>query len=99
MAPPLIAASITPLRDGGTRLDEAAIAPLVRHLQEGGVDGVFCCGTTGEGVLLTLDERKRAAAAFRAACDRRLIVHCGAQTTAETAQLCEHAAAIGADGA
>ena len=99
MAPPLLAASITPLRDGGASLDEQAIAPLVRHLQDGGVDGIFCCGTTGEGVMLTLDERQRAAAAFRSACDGDLIVHCGAQTTSETTQLCEHAAAIGANGA
>jgi dihydrodipicolinate synthase/N-acetylneuraminate lyase len=98
MAPPLLAASITPLRDGGATLDEAAIAPLVRHLRDGGVDGIFCCGTTGEGVMLTPDERQRAAAAFRSACDGDLIVHCGAQTTAETVSLCQHAAAIGADG-
>ena len=98
MAPPLLAASITPLRDGGASLDEAAIAPLVAHLRAGGADGIFCCGTTGEGVMLTIDERQRAAAAFRAACDGALIVHCGAQTTADTALLCGHAAAIGADG-
>jgi dihydrodipicolinate synthase/N-acetylneuraminate lyase len=98
MAPPLLAASVTPLRDGGATLDEAAIAPLVRHLQDGGVDGIFCCGTTGEGVMLTLDERQRAAAAFRSTCDGDLIVHCGAQTTADTVALCQHAAAIGADG-
>jgi 4-hydroxy-tetrahydrodipicolinate synthase len=99
MAPPLLAASITPLRDGGATLDENAIAPLVRHLRDGGVDGIFCCGTTGEGVMLTLDERQRAAAAFRSACDGQLIVHCGAQTTVDTVALCQHAAAIGADGA
>jgi dihydrodipicolinate synthase/N-acetylneuraminate lyase len=98
MAPPLLAASVTPLRDGGATLDEAAIAPLVRHLQAGGVDGIFCCGTTGEGVMLTLDERQRTAAAFRSVCDGDLIVHCGAQTTADTVALCQHAAAIGADG-
>jgi dihydrodipicolinate synthase/N-acetylneuraminate lyase len=57
MAPPLLAASITPLRDGGATLDENAIAPLVRHLRDGGVDGIFCCGTTGEGVMLTPSDR------------------------------------------
>ena len=98
MAPPLLAASITPLRDGGATLDEAAIAPLARHLRDGGVDGIFCCGTTGEGVMMTLDERQRAAAAFRSACDGDLIVHCGAQTTADTVSLCQHAAAIDIHG-
>ncbi len=65
----LLAAAVTPLTDDGERLDEAAFAPLTRYLRDGGVDGVFCCGTTGEGVLLTLDERRRAAELFREACD------------------------------
>jgi dihydrodipicolinate synthase/N-acetylneuraminate lyase len=96
---PLLAAAVTPLRDNGARLDADAIAPLVAHLEQGGVDGVFCCGTTGEGVLLSYDERTRAAVAYRSACGGSLIVHCGAQTTAETAALAAHAASIGADGA
>jgi len=90
---PLLAAAVTPLRDNGATLDADAIAPLVAHLEQGGVDGVFCCGTTGEGVLLSYDERTRAAAAYRSACGGSLIVHCGAQTTAETAGLAAHAAA------
>jgi dihydrodipicolinate synthase/N-acetylneuraminate lyase len=98
MPTPLLAASITPLRDGGAALDADAIGPLVSHLEQGGVDGVFCCGTTGEGVLLTMDERRAAAAAFRSACSGTLIVHCGAQSTADTAALAAHAAQIGADG-
>ena len=98
MGHPLLAAAVTPLRDGGNALDEGAIAPLVAFLEQGGVNGVFCCGTTGEGVLLTHDERVRAAAAFRAACTGTLIVHCGAQTTADTAALAAGAAELGADG-
>jgi dihydrodipicolinate synthase/N-acetylneuraminate lyase len=99
MARPLLAASVTPLRDEGDTLDVDAIAPLVRHLEEGGVDGIFCLGTTGEGVQLDHHERVRAATEFRVACRGTLIVHCGAQTTKETAALAEHAATIGADGA
>ncbi len=83
----LLAAAVTPLTDDGERLDEAAFAPLTRYLRDGGVDGVFCCGTTGEGVLLTLEERRRAAELFREACDGILIVHAGAQTTRDTVQL------------
>ena len=63
----LLAASVTPLRDGGARLDEGAIEPLARFLIAGGVDGVFALGTTGEGVLLGLDERRTAAERFREA--------------------------------
>ena len=100
MAPLLYAASVTPLRDGGEALDDGAVEPLVAHLTaEGGADGIFCCGTTGEGILLRPQERRRAAELFRAACRGPLIVHCGAQTTAETAALAAHAAETGADGA
>jgi len=93
----LIVAAAIPLTDGGRALDEAAVWPYVRFLTDAGADGVFACGTTGEGILLTIEERKKAAIVFRAALRGRLIVHCGAQTTADTADLAAHAAEIGAD--
>src|SRR3954462_1836189 len=99
----LLSASVTPLKDGGAALDEDAIGPLVEFLQAGGGDGgVFCGATggggepnTGEGVQLTTDERRRALLRFREACTGTVIVHCGAQTTAETVALAGHAAASG----
>jgi len=98
MSPLLLAASVTPLRDGGARLDEEAVEPLVRFLIDGGVDGIFALGTTGEGVLLSIPERRTAAERFREVRAGMLIVHCGAQSTADTVALAGHAAAIGADG-
>jgi dihydrodipicolinate synthase/N-acetylneuraminate lyase len=94
------AAALTPLRDGGGALDEAAFAPYVGFLADGGVDGILACGTTGEGILLSLEERRRAAELFLAAASDRALavaVHCGAQTTADTAVLAAHAAESGAD--
>jgi dihydrodipicolinate synthase/N-acetylneuraminate lyase len=97
---PLIVAAVTPLGDGGAALDEAAVWPMVRFLTQHGADGVFACGTTGEGILLSVEERMRAAVLFRAALtDGLLVVHCGAQSTADTAALAAHATEIGADGA
>jgi len=94
---PLIVAAITPLTDDGARLDTAAIAAYVAFLESHGADGVFACGTTGEGVLLSLDERRRTAEAYRAALAGALIVHAGAQGTADTVALALHAREIGAD--
>ena len=96
--PPLIVAAVTPLADDGERLDEEAIWPLSAFFAEHGADGVFACGTTGEGILLSLEERRRVAVAYRAAVRGRLIVHAGAQSTRDTAALAAHAAEIGADG-
>ncbi|HET8586291.1 MAG TPA: dihydrodipicolinate synthase family protein, partial [Candidatus Limnocylindria bacterium] len=96
--PQLIVAAVTPLRDDGRQLDADAIAPYVAFLERHGADGVFACGTTGEGVLLSIDERRHAAAGFREAVSGALIVHAGAQTTADTCTLAAHAAEIGADG-
>ena len=56
-----LAAAVTPLRDGGTRLDEDAFGPVADFLAAGGLDGILALGTTGEGILLTVDERRRAA--------------------------------------
>jgi dihydrodipicolinate synthase/N-acetylneuraminate lyase len=94
---PLVVAAVTPLSGDGAALDEAAIGPYVAYLEANGADGVFACGTTGEGVLMTLDERRRAGEAFRAAVRGTLIVHAGAQTTADTRLLAVHAVEIGAD--
>ena len=93
----MIVAAVTPLADAGRRLDEAAIGPMVEFLEAHGANGLFACGTTGEGVLLSIEERRRAAAAFRVALRGRLIVHCGAQTTGDTVELAAHAREIGAD--
>jgi dihydrodipicolinate synthase/N-acetylneuraminate lyase len=89
---------VTPLRDGGAELDEEAFGPLAEFLATGRLDGILAMGTTGEGILLSVAERKRVADLFLEACAGRLdvAVHCGAQTTADTVVLAEHAAAAGA---
>lgn len=94
---PLIVAAVTPLTADGSDLDLGAIPAYVDFLESHGADGVFACGTTGEGILLSLDERRDVAAAYRKAVSGDLIVHAGAQTTADTCALAAHAGEIGAD--
>jgi N-acetylneuraminate lyase len=100
--PPLrgvLAASVTPLREHGTALDEDAFGPLADYFVESGLDGLLALGTAGEGISLSVDERRRVADLFLQAADNRLhvAVHCGAQTTADTVTLASHAAEVGAD--
>ena len=94
-----LAAAVTPLRDGGAALDDGAFGPYVEFLEQGGLDGILALGTTGEGILLAPDERRRAAGLFvEAAGDGfDVAVHCGAQTTADTVALAADAAEQGAD--
>jgi dihydrodipicolinate synthase/N-acetylneuraminate lyase len=92
-----LAAAVTPLRDDGAALDEEAFRPYLDFLAAGGLDGILALGTTGEGILLSAAERRRAAELFLEG-PLPVIVHSGAQTTAETAALSEHAAASGASG-
>jgi len=93
-----LAAALTPLRDGGAAFDEEAVPRYVDFLAAGGVDGMLVLGTTGEGMLFSVEERRRITRAFAAAAGGRLdvAVHCGAQTTADTVALAADAAALGA---
>ncbi len=94
-----LAAAVTPLRDGGARLDEDALGALLAFYSATELDGLLVAGTTGEGILLSEQERRRLAEFAVAGSGRlRTIVHCGAQTTSETSALSAHAAQAGADG-
>lgn len=54
----LIPPMVTPL-DALRQLDVAGVKNMVGHLLEGGVDGVFLLGTTGEGPHLSYEIRNR----------------------------------------
>ena len=93
-----IAAALTPLVGGGFEVDEDAFEPYVGFLAAHGVDGLLALGTTGEGVLFDVDERKRVTELFLACRGQlQVAVHCGAQSTADTVLLAAHAAEAGAD--
>ncbi len=92
-----LAAAVTPLRGGGERLDEDAFAALLEFYGASGLDGLLVLGTTGEGMLLADEERRRVAElAVAGSGALPVIVQCGAQTTAQTSALAAHAADAGA---
>lgn len=74
---------------------------LTRMLVDKGVDCLYPCGTTGEMLRMTLEERKRVAETVVAEAAGRVpvFVHCGAMRQDESIELVRHARAIGADGA
>ncbi len=90
-----LAAALTPLRDDGSALDEDVFGPYAEFLRAGGLDGILALGTTGESILLSGPERRRVVELY-VETGLTVIAHCGAQTTADTVALAEHAAGAGA---
>lgn len=95
-----LAAAVTPLTNDGNGVDLEAVEQLVGFYSASGLDGLLVLGTTGEGVLLTSDERREVARTFLSFAPPRLqiVVHCGAQSTQDTVRLAAHAAENGAAG-
>jgi len=91
---------VTPFDEHGV-LDRSATRQLVDFLIERGVHALFPGGTTGEGPLLTIQERRDLAETVVQAAARRVpvIIHTGAPSTAQAVELTCHAQAIGASGA
>jgi N-acetylneuraminate lyase len=94
----LVAAVFTPMHQDGS-LNLAQVGPLVDLLAHDGVSAVFVCGSTGEGPLLTTDERRATAAAYVEATRGRMpaVIHVGHTSPAEGRGLAAHAQQIGAD--
>lgn len=91
-------ALLTPFTKGGKSIDfEKAIA-LAERLAKQGVHGIFPCGTTGEGMLQSVAERKQLIAELVKAVGKKLkvIAHTGAFDTATAIELTEHAHEVGA---
>ncbi len=96
----VITATVTPMHEDG-QVDFRALSGLHQFLIQKGVHGLFCCGSTGEGVLLSEKERQQVAEATvkDAAGKVPVIVHSGSIRVEEAVRLTRHAQEIGADGA
>ncbi|MCP4356437.1 MAG: dihydrodipicolinate synthase family protein [Chloroflexi bacterium] len=92
-------AMVTPLLADGYTVNTAVIPPLVDFLITAGAKGLFVGGTTGEGILLTVEERLRLheAAVLAANSHIPVIIHSGANRLDTAVTLSHHAADIGAD--
>ncbi len=93
----LIAAPFTPMESNG-EINPAVIPSYANKLKTDGVKGVFICGTTGEGMLMTGDERKMIAEKWiiEQTDDFKVIVHVGTTSAKQSKELGTHAQEIGA---
>jgi len=93
----LVAAPFTPFNPD-LSVNFAAIPAYANLLRDNGVSAAFVCGTTGEGLSLTTEERQRVAECWMKCADERLrvIVHVGHNCLADARQLTAHASKIGA---
>ncbi|WP_072055257.1 dihydrodipicolinate synthase family protein [Aliivibrio fischeri] len=88
----LIAAPHTPF-DSSNSVNFEEIDKITKHLIKDGVKGIYVCGTTGEGIHCSVEERKAIAERWVSASNNQLdiIVHTGALSIVDTLELTRHA--------
>lgn len=92
-------ALVTPFTaDNGVNIP--VLRRLVDYLIDGGSGGLYVCGSTGEGIYMTVAERKQVLETVVEQVDRRVpvIAHVGAVATPDAVGLARHAQTAGADG-
>lgn len=95
----LIDAPFTPFHEDGS-LNLAPIPEYAALLARNGLKGVFINGSSGEGYMLTEEERMQLTEAWMAAVPEgfKVIVHVGSTSVMSSRRLAEHAQIIGAWG-
>lgn len=93
----IVCPMVTPF-DESDQIDHAAARRVAGFLLARGVDCLMVAGTTGEGMLLRVEERKALLATVveAVAGQAPVIAHTGCINTADTIALTRHAAAAGA---
>lgn len=94
----VIPALLTPF-DKDENLYEEGLRALIRRMIADGVHGLYITGSTGEGFLMDMDERKRAVEITVDEVAGRIpvMVHVGAISTKLSVELTQHAYEAGAD--
>lgn len=96
----IVCANITPF-DDEKRVDYESVRKMARYLADSGIHAVYPLGTNGEGLALTVEERKKIAEIMvdEIAGKIYVAIQCGTQTLEDTLELVLHAKEIGADAA
>lgn len=91
-------AVLTPMHSDGS-INHDGLKKLTDALLSQGVHGLYVGGSSGEGILLSLDERKAVLETILDAADGRgcIMVHVGAVATDDAVRLAKHAESAGAD--
>jgi len=97
----IMPALVTPFTDDGKAVDEDRLRTLVSHCIELGVHGVVPCGTTGEFVNMTTEEKKRVIKIVIDEVDGKVpvIAGTGASGTDQAVEMTKYAKDIGATAA
>lgn len=90
---------VTPLTEDD-KIDVDSLRKLIDHVIAGGLQCLYPCGTTGEMMYLTVEERKLIAEVTVEQANKRVpvFVHVGGWNLKDTIELAQHAEKIGADG-
>ena len=91
--------ALNTIYDENDNINTAEIQKLINVYKTKGVKGVYICGSTGEGFLLSTNERKLVAEAVKEAAGDNFTVisHVGCAGTKESIELAKHAESIGID--
>ncbi len=89
--------TVTPFDDGA--IDDEALDALLEYVEDGGIDAVFPCGTTGEFASLPPADRRRVIERTVDGTDLPVIAGAAATTVKETLDYVSDAAEAGADAA
>lgn len=91
--------ALNAIYDENDNIDTDKMKELVKVYKDRGVKGVYACGSTGEGFLLTMDERKKVVKAVKEAAgdDFTVIVHVGCASTKESIELAKYCEEVGVD--
>jgi len=93
----LVAAPFTPMTENG-EINPKIVEQCARHLINNRVTGAFVCGTTGEGISMTSEERKIILEEWVrcSGSELKVICHVGSTSLPQSVELADHAEKSGA---